>query len=174
MERTAISAMSDLFVGGMRLPERAILCERDHAAQHRIVFLEPRDVHLRQLHRRDFPPSNELGQLGHRQERELVDVRRHRTVRNLAAHHRPARFRLNFLPRRQRIENDRRTHGVVEWDFVKRFDPLLLLLQAVEHELALGLVEVHTGHFLGAGNGFDGDVGTGGEPGPENAGEKSG
>ena len=51
-------------------------------------------------------------------------------------------------------------------------DPLLLLLQAVEHQLALGLIEVEAGDFLGAGDRLDGDVGAGGELGPEDAGEE--
>src|SRR2546423_1600970 len=83
------------------------------------------------------------------------------------------RGRGDFLPWRHRIEPDRRTHGVVERGLVQRLDALLLLLQAVEHQLAFLRIEVHAGDFFGAGNRFDGDVRTSADLRPKHSGEKS-
>ena len=69
----------DFRVGRACLPECAVLGERDHAAQHGVVSLEPRDVHLRQLERGDLAASNKLGQLGHREKGDIVDIRKNAT-----------------------------------------------------------------------------------------------
>ncbi len=52
---------------------------------------------------------------------------------------------------------------------MQRLDPLLLLLQAVEHQLALGWIEVNTRDLFRAGDGVDRDLRAGSELRPQNA-----
>ena len=112
MQGSAIVATSDFRVGGVRLRERAILGERDDASENRIVFLEPREVHLSELHRRHALATYELRQFSHRQKRELVEFGGRGTASDLASHHRSPGFDFHLLSGRQGIEHDCRTHRI--------------------------------------------------------------
>ena len=88
---------------------------------------------------------------------------------DLASYHWSPWFDFHLLSRRQRIEHDRRTHRIRQRNFVQRLDPLFLLLQAVEHQLALAWIEVNTRDFFGAGDSVDGDLRAGSELRPQHA-----
>src|SRR6266513_741048 len=172
VQRSAIMTAPDFLVRGVGLPEGAILRERDHTAKNGIVLLETGNVHLRQLHRRDAPSAYQLRQLGHRQERELVKIRRDGARRWAAADHCAARRGRNLLSGRERVEEDGWTNRVRQGDFVKRLYPLLLLLEPVEHELALGGIEMQSSDFFGARDRLYGDLGSSRQLRPEYAGEE--
>ncbi len=55
---------------------------------------------------------------------------------------------------------------------MKRLYPLLLLLEPVEHELALGGIEMQSGDFFGARDRLYGDLGSSRQLRPEDAGEE--
>ena len=115
---------------------------------------------------------DKLGELGDRKECELVEVGRFGAGCDFAPPHRTAGLGLNFSAGRQWIEHDRGTYRIVDRDLVQRLDALFLLFQAIEHQLALSGLEAQSGDFLGAGDGFDGDVGAGNQLRPEYSGEK--
>ena len=54
VQRTAISAGSDLAVGALRLLECEVLGERDDAIEQLVVALEPRQIELCEFDRRDL------------------------------------------------------------------------------------------------------------------------
>ena len=66
MQRSAIAAAPQRLICGVRLFERAIFGESDHATENGVVLLQPGEVHLGQLQRTDAPAPHKLGELGHR------------------------------------------------------------------------------------------------------------
>ena len=49
--------------------------ERDDVVQLGVVAVQPREVHLGQLDRRDLPRAHQLRQMAHRPERDVLEVR---------------------------------------------------------------------------------------------------
>ena len=76
VERPTIFSARNLSVGRSRLRESAILGQRDHALENGIVSLEPAEVHLRELERRNFSSPHEIRQLGDWEKRETLEIRR--------------------------------------------------------------------------------------------------
>ncbi len=171
VQRSAIFSRPNLTVRCVGLPQRSIFGETDHAPEHRVVLLQASEIHLRELNRRHPLPTHELRELRQRKKRELV-LGRHGSVSDFTSYHRTASLRHDLLSRRKRIEYDGGTDRVRKHDLVESFDSLLLLLQAIEHQLPLGGIESDAGDFLRAGNRLDRDVGAGGDLRPEHAGEK--
>src|SRR4029453_8922779 len=72
VQRSTIAPRLDLLVGLRSLRQRELLGERDHAIERGSVLLQARQIHLRELGRRDLAPADERRQRRHRQEREIL------------------------------------------------------------------------------------------------------
>ena len=160
MERPSPAPRCDLAIGARGLLEGQLARHRDHAAELRIEPLEPRQVHLGQLHRTHRLAAQQVGQLPHRLEGELVEVtgnvRSSRGRRRLD--HRDRAGRWPGPADRDRIEVMRRRHAVGERD---RAQPRVALPQSIhlpQHLLALRLGVLEPEQLLGLLDDLLGDL----------------
>ena len=78
MQRSAIRTRRDLVVSLFRLAERQLLGEIDDAVQLRIVLLQPREIQRRELAGFNLPAFHEPGEVGEREQRQLLVGAGHR------------------------------------------------------------------------------------------------
>ena len=76
VQRPAILAGLDFAVGVGRLLQRELFGERHVEVQRRLIALQPREVHLRELGGRDELALDERGELRDRPERDVLEVGR--------------------------------------------------------------------------------------------------
>ncbi len=169
VERTAILPARDLLVRRRGLTERSLLRDRDDRLQHRVEPLDAAQVHPRELRRRHLPTANQLGELGHGKERELLQIVRYRSWRHTAADRGALRRQLERDPGWHRIEVHGGRDGVVQGDGVQLLDLRRLALQPIHHLLALLVAELETRDLFCAGDRGDGDLLTAGGPSPQHA-----
>ena len=76
VQRPLVLARRDLGVGALRLGAAVVVEERDDVVQQAVVAVQPREVHLGQLERGHLPRAHQLGEMPHRPERHVLEIRR--------------------------------------------------------------------------------------------------
>ena len=104
MQGSTICASGNLVIGSLRLTKCKLLGQSNYHVQPRVVLFQAREIQLGQLRRLDLPVLDELGQVGHREKRQVFVRCRHHNL-ELPSLQRSA-IAWESLTRRNGIEDD--------------------------------------------------------------------
>ena len=125
--------------------------ERDDVVQLGVVAVQPREVHLGQLDRRDLPGAQELGEMADRPERDVFEIRGTLHRRRGAEAERQLRP-VHLDARHERAEVKRRRDVVGDVDRAHLLVAREVLVRGVDHRLQLGLGELEAGQLHRVGD----------------------
>ena len=148
VERAPVASGGDLFIRLPRLLAGPVRGEGHDAVEDRIQPLEPREIHVGQLERADLARLDQAGKLGHRPERDLLQIRRtgHRRHCTLADFPFEA---LERHPGNDRVEIQGRGYRVVEARLPHLLVVVEVLLDLVHHQLVFLVGELKPGKSRG-------------------------
>jgi hypothetical protein len=147
VQRTAVCAARDLLVGAARLLERQLLRQRDHTLEFGPVLFQPVDVHAREIEGGHSTRLQQPRQSRDRPEGELLQVGRDAVDFRRASAPHPSHD-LGGLTRRDGLEVERRGHTVGYLHLTDRLEAAQVLVQALQHELALLVGELESRNRL--------------------------
>ena len=119
-----------------RPAQRALLGQRDDAVQIPVVLLQPRQIHLRQLHRRYLRVFTSSASSRTVRKARSSPASPHLHVRHRGDLHRTA-YRIEHHACRHGIEDERRRHAIRQMQFANRHHRFTLRLHPAEHHAFL-------------------------------------
>ena len=148
VERAPVPTRGDLLVGLARLLERSLRSQRHDAVEHRIQPLQPLQVHPGQFDGAHLPGLDQPGEMRHRPEGDVLEIRR---TRHLGRPAQPERAvaAVETHPGNDRIEIERRRHRVVERDLPHLVVVAEVLVRLIDHEVVFLVGEVESGEGRG-------------------------
>ncbi len=133
MQRAAVVAAGNVGVGFARVGEGAVFGEGDAEVEERVIALEPRDVHLREVDRGDFLAPDEVSQFHRRRKGEVLEAGgRSERARGFRVDGLFA-LRVDGRAGRQRIEDEGGRDGVGQVELADGEVAAALFVEVLEH-----------------------------------------